>query len=163
VLANFIFVENSPAAPGTVASSQPVQNTASWAPNGVAAPLHEYDALTMSAELVGATGGTLDVYVQISTDLVNWFDIVHFTQLTNGGSAVKWLVPMSNSTTTTVPTAVGMNLSPALSAGSGGAVVNGAFTDRMRLVFVAGSGTSAGAKVTIRVALQSSQRSGGTP
>jgi hypothetical protein len=104
---------------------------------------------------VGATGGTLDVYVQTSPDGgLSWFDIIHFVQLAGGGPAVKYSSPISQSTTTAVPTVVGKNLAPALSAA---AVVNGAFSDRMRLVMVAGSGTSVGAAVIVRLAPQRSR------
>lgn len=116
-----------------------------------------FDAVDVIAELKGATGGTLDVYVQISPDDGNnWYDIIHFAQLAGSAAAIVYQAPISNATATTAPTAVGKNMSPALAGtGSGSpAVVNGAFSDRMRLVMVAGSGTSAGASVVVRVAPQ---------
>jgi hypothetical protein len=156
-LALFIFSETSPAAAGTATSVNPVTNQASFLPNGVAGPLGDYDAVDITADITGATGGTLDVYVQISNDNgQNWYDVVHFAQATAGHAIASYQAPISNSTATTAPTVVGKNLSPALTAG---AVVNGAFGDRMRLVMVAGSGTSAGAPVKVTIA---PQRSGST-
>lgn len=158
--ANWIFAETSPSAPGTAASSQPVQNTASWAPAGVAAPLHEFDAINCVLEIgATATGGTLDVYVQVSADEgITWTDIIHFKQHLTGDGNVIYEAPMSNATTTTAPTAVGKNLNPALSAGTTGTVINGAFSDRMRLVMVAGSGTTVGVTVNMKLFAQTSQR-----
>ncbi len=153
----WIFNETSPSAAGTAASSQPVENQASFLPNGVAGPMSDYDAVDIVADLVGATGGTLNVYVQGSPDDGrNWYDIVAFKQLAPGASAVSYQAPISNAVATTAPSVVGKNLTPALSPGSTGAVVNGAFSDRMRLVMVAGSGTSAGAQVLVRIAPQRS-------
>lgn len=151
--ANFIFSETSPSAASTVASSQPVQDAASYLPAGVAGPLDDYDAIEVIAELVGATGGTLDIYVQQnpSGDGVTWFDIVHFTQLAAAASAVKYEASISLYNNITTPVTVGKNTSPALAAGSN---VNGPFSDRVRLLMVAGSGTSAGAAVKVTVCAQ---------
>ena len=154
-IGNFIFSETSPAAPGTAASVGPVQNAGSYMAAGLAGPLDDYDSIGVVAELVGATGGTLDVYLQSSQDAgISWFDVIHWTQLAGGGAAVKWSSPISQATTTSVPIAVGKNLSPALAAN---VVVNGAFSDRFRLVMVAGSGTSVGAAVVVRICPQRSR------
>jgi hypothetical protein len=149
---NFVFSETSPSAAGTAASSQPVQNAGNFLAPGVAGPLQNFDAADIFAELTGATGGTLDVYLQRSPDDgVTWYDAVHFTQLASGGSAVIYSTALSNAQQTAAPVAVGKNLSPALGAG---VTVNGPTSDRLRLVMVAGSGTSAGAAVTVRVMAQ---------
>lgn len=148
----FIFVETSPSAAGTVASSQPVQNVTAPYPNGVASPIDDSDALDVFAELVGATGGTLDVYVQSSPDGGNnWTEVVHFPQLAGGAAAIKYQAPISLFTNATTPVVVGKNLAPALATNT---VVNGAYSDRLRLLFVAGSGTTAGAAVRVTVTPQ---------
>ena len=153
-LANFVFTETTPAAAGTVASLAAVQNAASYLPSGVAGPMDEYDAVDVIAEIQGATGGNLDVYVQTSPDGgINWYDIIHFPQATAASAVKYYQAPISNATATTAPVVVGKNLVPALAAN---VVVNGAFSDRMRLVFVAGAGTSAGAVVVVRVVPQRS-------
>ena len=146
----YTFVETSPAAAGTVISSQMV--TSSGLSAGIAGPIADADALQIAADLVGATGGTLDVFVQISPDGGNsWYDTVHFPQLAAGALAVKYLAPVSLFTNITVPVVVGKNLAPALAANT---VVNGAFSDRVRLVMVAGGGTTLGAAVRVTVTAQ---------
>lgn len=153
----WIFNETSPSAAGTVASSLPVENQASNFPNGVAGPMSDYDAVDVVAEFAGATGGTLDVYVQGSPDDGrNWYDIIHFAQAAAASGDKIYQAPLSNATTTTQPFVVGKNLNPALAAGTL-SVVNGAFSDRMRLVFVAGSGTTLGTAVKVTIAPQRSQ------
>lgn len=153
--AYFLFVETSPSAPGTVASSQPVQNAANYLPGGVAGPMSDYDAVDVIAEIRGATGGTLAIYLQISPDDgANFYDSIAWPVATAASPLVVYQSPISNSTTTTVPIVVGKNLSPALANSGTGSVINGAFSDRMRLVMVAGSGTSLGAQVIVRVAPQ---------
>lgn len=152
MLSPFIFSETSPSAPGTAVSSQPVQNVTSPYPNGVAAPINDSDALDVFAELVGATGGTLDVYLQISPDGgLNWTETIHFAQLAAGAAAVKYQAPVSLFTNITVPVVVGKNLVPALATN---VVVNGAYSDRCRLLFVAGAGTTAGAAIKVTVTPQ---------
>lgn len=114
--------------------------------------MQNFDSVSVFAELVGATGGTLDVYLQQSPDDgVSWYDCMHFTQLAAGAGAVVYKASMSNAQQTSSPVAVGKNLSPALVAG---AIANGPVSDRLRLVMVAGAGTSAGASVTVRVMAQ---------
>jgi hypothetical protein len=160
--AYFAFSETSPASASTAASSQPVQNAGSFLPAGVAGPMQSYDAVDVIAELKGATGGTLDVYLQISpNDGIDWFDLIHWPQLGAGASAVIYQAPISNATATTTTTVVGKNLSPTLGSATPttGVVVNGAFSDRMRLVMVAGTSTSAGAAVVVRVSPQRAEES----
>ena len=146
----FQFSETSPAAAGTAASSQPILQTSASYPAGTAAPLDEYLALDVTAKLVGATGGTLDVYLQTSLDGGNtWTDSVHFPQLANGAAAIIYRTCTTNLGATS--TVVGQGLSPALAAG---VAIQGGWGDRARLVMVAGSGTSAGAAVQVTVMVQ---------
>lgn len=160
--ASFIFVEMSPSAPGTAASSQPVQSAASYLPGGVAGPMQDFDAVDVIAEIKGATGGTLQIYVQSSPDDgASWYDMVAFPSVGAGATIAYYKAPISNTTTTASPVLVGKNLTPALINSSTAGVVNGAFTDRMRLVMVAGSGTSAGAQVVVKLAPQRGE--GGRP
>lgn len=155
-VANYVFTETSPSSAGTVASSNLVSGGIdNGIPNGVCGLIGDYDSCQVSAELVGATGGTLNVYLQSSPDEgANWYDVIAWPQLASGASAVIYKSPLSNATMTTTTTVVGKNLSPALNPGSTGAVVNGALTDRCRLVMVAGAGTSAGASVVVRLSAQ---------
>jgi hypothetical protein len=150
----YIFSETSPSAPGTSVSSQQVQNVTSPYPSGVATPIDDSDALDVFAELVGATGGTLDVYLQVSPDGgQSWTEIVHFPQLAAGAAVVKYQAPVSLFTNATVPVVVGKNLVPALAVNT---IVNGSYSDRCRLLFVAGTGTTSGAAVKVTVTPQRS-------
>jgi hypothetical protein len=153
MLGNFVFSETGPAAAGTAASSKPVQNAASYLAAGIAGPLDDFDAVDVVAEITGGTGGTIDVYVQTSSDGgANWYDIIHFPQVAGGAGPTFSRAPLSLSTATANAVVVGKNLTPALTTSPG--VVNGAFTDRCRLVMVAGAGTSVGATVVVRMAPQ---------
>lgn len=152
MLQPYVFVETSPGAPGTAVSSLAVQNSAFAA--GIAGPLNDGDALDIVADLVGATGGTLDVYIQTSPDGgPSWYDAVHFPQLAAGAAAVKYRAPVSLFTNSVTPIVVGKNLTPSIAVNT---VLNGAFGDRCRLVMVAGAGTSQGAAVRITVQAQRS-------
>lgn len=148
--------ETSPAAAGTAASSQTVTGSSGAAGVGMLSPvsLEAFNSLNIVAQLVGATGGTLDVHVQFSPDGgTTWVDFIHFPQLLGSASAVKYAAAVSQSGQTSAPIVVGTNLNPALAANT---VVGGAWGDQLRLVMVAGSGTSAGAAVKVTVAAQRS-------
>lgn len=146
----FAFAETSPAAASTIASSVAVTGS-----NGAAGILQSdkgldsFDTLTFYAALVGATGGALDVYVQSSPDQgTTWTDYAHFPQLAAAASAIKYAFSVSRSGQLLVPAVVGANLTPALAVNT---VVGGAWGDRLRLVMVAGTSTSAGAAVSVKV------------
>jgi len=116
--------------------------------------LERYDWFTIDAALVGATGGTLDVYLQrriaLDSEVTGgvWADWLHLTQLASGASAIKYsLQTGSDKTISTV--AFGTDASagtPVLSAAS---FVGGHPGQALRCVCVAGASTSAGAAVTI--------------
>lgn len=116
-------------------------------------PIH---SLQIFATLQGATGGTLDVYLQIKykfnpttyqqgIGVVNdpsiWVDYAHFSQLASAASPVHTVWSVSKSGQQLTATTVGQDLSPALTAGT---IVGGEFGDEMRVVFTAGAGTSVG-------------------
>jgi hypothetical protein len=144
----FSFNETSPAAAGTAASSQAV--TGSVGPPGVASgQLDDYSAIFIDASLQGATGGTIDVYIQNSPDQgVTWFDYAHFAQLAAAAPTVTYVASVAVGAQNLSLATVGKNLVPALAAGT---VNGGAWGDRFRLVMVAGAGTSAGAPVAVRI------------
>lgn len=113
--------------------------------------LQVYDFFSIDAALAGATGGTLDVYLQrrVADDV--WHDWAAYTQLADGASAVSYshfAGPGSSSSIVTVGTGTDSTATPALAAGS---FVGGHPGSALRVVMVAGSGTSAGAAVSIRL------------
>lgn len=102
----------------------------------------------VEATLTGATGGTLDVYLQTSYDGgTTWTDYAHFAQV--AGSAAASVQGFTSSSSEGDPmNAAGQGSTPSLGAGSARKGVMGSF---VRLAMVAGAGTSAGAtqKVTL--------------
>lgn len=129
-------VENSPAAASTAASSKTIKG------------LGSYDTLRIEGTIQGGTGGTLDVYVQCSYDMgTTWSDLVHFAQKADGASASTYGVTLSTAQGDALA-AVGKGTSPALAAGTARA---GCWGDQLRLLFVAGDGTTAGAAQTVKV------------
>jgi hypothetical protein len=107
------------------------------------------DSLTIIGELAGATGGTLDVYLQTSFDEgTTWYDFAHFTQLAAGAAAIKHAWHVSRASERTTITTVGKDGTPALAAGT---ILSGGWGNMMRHVFVAGASTSAGAAQTIKI------------
>lgn len=100
------------------------------------------------AVLTGGTGGTLDIYLQVSPDHgTTWVDYAHFAQLAAGAAAVTKAFTISRGAQQTTITAVGAGTSPALAVNT---VLGGDFGDRMRVLYVAGASTSAGAAQVIK-------------
>src|ERR1700722_8289834 len=105
MLAQFTFSETSPAAASTTAvSSQAVSSAASWAAPGVAAPLDDAVVVDVLATLQGATGGTLDIYVQVSGDDGIWRDAIHFAQLAAGAASITYQASLTSRAQATVDT-----------------------------------------------------------
>ncbi len=122
----------SPAAASTVA-------------NTAAGGFSRFQSLTFIATLAGGTGGTLDVYVQHSADNVTFYDYVHFAQLAAGAASVTYsYAPALNDTISTI----GKNTTPVLAAGT---AAGGHPFDFLRVLYVAGASTSAGAAQSVKV------------
>lgn len=122
---------------------------ASTAVGDTAAGLDKYDSLLVIADLVGATGGTLDIYLQVTKDNgTTWYDYAHFAQLAAGAAAIKKMFTVSRAQGRVATVTVGSGTSPALAVDT---VIGGEWGDRMRAVYVAGASTSAGAAITITI------------
>jgi hypothetical protein len=104
--------------------------------------------LTIFAKVTGATGGTLDIYIQDSPDGVIWYDYWHIPQIVAGAAAVRYAYCPAMNDSVTVIGAVDAGTSPLLANGQ---VRGGKWHDRMRVIYVAGTGTSAGAVQDIRL------------
>lgn len=127
-------------------------SAASTAVLGTFHGLTRWDAFTVVAELQGATGGTLNIYLQrkITDDV--WSDWVSFAQLAGGAAAVKYAVcPALGNTILAVGAGSDATPAPALAAGN---CVGGHPGDAVRVVAVAGVGTSAGTSQTVRIQAQ---------
>jgi hypothetical protein len=151
-LYTYVFHEASPNTATTAASAGVVDNAANYLAAGVAGPFDDTDGTDVYAELVGATGGTLDVFLQVSPDEgANFYDAIHFPQLAAGGAAVIYRATLAyaqqNTTATQgAPIVIGKNLTPLLAVNT---VVPGEGFNRARLVFKSGAGTSAGAAIRV--------------
>lgn len=123
--------------------------SASTAAGSAVYGLDKFDSLMIVATLAGATGGTLDVYLQVSPDEgTTWVDYAHYPQLAAGAASSTRVWCVTRKAQQTTLATVGTGSSPALAANT---IVGGEFGDRMRAVYVAGAGTSAGAAQTIRI------------
>ncbi len=136
----FTLTGTTPAAPSTAVVG---------APAVFATYIDAPESLDICASLIGATGGTLDLFLQTSPDGgATWFDYGHYAQLAAGAAAFRNRVGVSRFQQALTPVVVGVNLTPLLAAAT---FVGGPFNDRMRLVAVAGAGTTAGAVITIQL------------
>jgi len=136
----------NPASYDLSATSPSAQSTVA---GPVAAGLENVDSLLILASLTGATGGVLDVYLQTSADGgASWYDYAHFAQKAAGSGVTHHLFSVSRHAQQLTITTVGKDTTPALPANT---VVGGSFGDRLRVLFVAGSGTSGGAAQTIEL------------
>lgn len=136
---NFVLTGTSPAAAGTVVG--PVSD-------GVTQCIADYTSMRVEASLQGATGGALDVYLQVSYDQgVSWTDFAHFSQLAAGAAAIKYAFTSSRNVGDGAIVTPGKDTSPTLAANT---VRAGDWGSMIRVLFVAGVGTSAGAAQSIK-------------
>lgn len=114
------------------------------------AGLLKYDWFTIDANLQGATGGTLDVYLQrqIASDL--WADWCHFPQQSSGGAAVQYCA-QSGSDKTIHVVEQGTDASAGTPALAANTFIGGHPGNRVRMVMVTGSGVTAGTSQTVKI------------
>jgi hypothetical protein len=110
--------------------------------------LAKFDFITVDATLVGATGGTLDIYLQRElgeTGSLIWADWYHFAQIADSAAAASVTFNSYAATATTYPLTIGIGT---LAAPGVAIAANTLATptpgQRLRIVSVAGAGTSAG-------------------
>jgi hypothetical protein len=121
----------------------------------VSAPVYgldKFSEIKVVAALVGATGGTLDVYLQWTPDGgTTWFDYAHYPQLASAAAAVKYSASSSFGAATT-PTVVGKgSLATPAVALAVNTFLGGPFGNGLRAVYVAGASTTVGAAVAITI------------
>lgn len=128
--------------------------TANAAGTEIATPAHvtglsKYDWITFDADLVGITGGTLDVYIQRQVQNNVWADWAHFPQLAAAAAAINYscnpigVLPI-------VAIGLGTTAAPGVALAAN-TCLGGHPGDKIRAVLVSGAGTSAGAAQTIYV------------
>lgn len=135
----------------TISDTSPA--AASTAIGTIVHGLSDFEFFRIDAALVGATGGTLDVYLQRKIADNVWADWLHYTQLASGGAAVKWTALAGNPTLSTALTStfgIGTDASPGVALAAN-TFLGGHPGQAIRPVYVAGGGTSAGAAVLIYV------------
>lgn len=159
-ISTWTFSETTPSAAGTAVSVNAITGEDGMGTAGILSSpaLTNADVIRVKANLIGATGGTLDVYVQTScNEGATWDDQVHFAQLGAGAGAVIQVCSIAKGALT--PTTIGSGTSPALAAGT---AVQGTWGSQWRLLFVAGTSTSAGAaiKVTVSALREDTRRNG---
>jgi hypothetical protein len=106
-----------------------------------------YRAYTLIGDLVGATGGVLDVVVETSPNGTHWYEFARFTQKAAASAATsEHIDPVLDGKAVIV----GMDLTTTFVLAQA-TCKNGILFDQARVRMVAGSGTSAGAtqKVTL--------------
>src|SRR6478752_742023 len=87
----FSIAEVSPAAASTVVGAQ-------------LSGLGDYPFIRVDAELVGAVGGTLDIYLQRLIKPGAWTDWLHFAQLAAGAAVVRYSAMGGHGLSTTITT-----------------------------------------------------------
>lgn len=134
----FTFADVSPAAAGTVVGA-------------VQRGLGRFTSLRIDAFLIGATGGTLDIYLQRQVAGNAWSDWCHFAQLAAGALAVGYSLKCSMVDSTSIVTSnLATDLIPAVGL-SAATFLGGHPGEGFRAIYVAGVGTSAGAAVKLLV------------
>lgn len=115
------------------------------------------DILTVDAKLTGATGGTLDITLQRQTVLDGvpqdeWLEWARFTQIAAGAAATSVTFGCDGSGTLTIQT-VGRSTtaSPGTPVMTANTYTNVMPNGPLRVVVIAGAGTSAGASQTITI------------
>ena len=126
----------SPAAAGTSISTPIVTG------------LDAFESMKIVTIFEGGVGGTLDIYRQMCDDQDGsaWVDFAHFAQLADAAASLTRLYSVTRQTERLTAIAVAVGDTPALAAGT---VLGGEFGAKMRVVMVAGAGTSAGTAQTI--------------
>lgn len=115
--------------------------------------LGSFKSLFIYAALTGATGGALDVYLQVSPDFgVTWVDYAHYVQIAAAATVAKkaFTVSRYGQQTTVTTVGAGTTASPGVALAAN-TVIGGEFGDRIRVVSVAGASTSAGAAQVIKI------------
>lgn len=107
--------------------------------------LDRYSHVDVYALLVGATNGTLDVYIQTSYDGTTYFDVAHFAQLASGAAAIIYQATFPSVRVAAAPIVVGSNTTSALAAG---AATGARLGRKTRIRTVSGVGTTAGAALS---------------
>lgn len=110
--------------------------------------MSQYSSYTLYVTIAGGVGGTLDVVIEQSPDVVDWYEFSRFTQLAAAAAPITYMnVKFPANQAILV---VGKNLTTTMAIGSGIAIAVPAF-DFWRVRYIAGANTSAGSVQNIKV------------
>lgn len=142
----------------TIAENSPDSGAANVPSVAYVGGLSYFDAISIVATIQGATGDTLDVYLQTSYEINPdwpadhpgriWYDYAHFQQLADGASPVTVALHVNRSTSVTAETSIGTGISPALGVST---IMGGAWGDMLRILFVPGASTTAGSEQVLTI------------
>jgi hypothetical protein len=125
-----------------ITATSPAEETTAAASTTITG-LDEYESFTIDAAITGATGGTLDVYVQRKVG-AKWLDWIAFPQSAAAAALAHYSVDSAAAQSS--PTAVGADAVPALAADTMTVQHPGR---EVRVLFSAGADTTAGASQTV--------------
>jgi hypothetical protein len=110
-----------------------------------------YDRFSIEAVIIGGTGGTLDVYLQRQVTDNVWADWLHFPQVA-AAATKKYAVQCGRSNDVTIrEIATGTDAAHGTPVLAANTFIGGHPGNKIRAVYVAGSGTSVGAAQTIYI------------
>lgn len=130
------FTATSPAAPGTVVSTTPATQTGM------------FTSCSFVVTDQGATGGTLDIFIQTffkSQAGGFWVDVAHLPQVAAGAGAATFAFVLTRWSSAAAAITASLNTASGTPALAANTVVNGVLGYQLRLVLKAGAGTSLGA------------------
>lgn len=147
-----LFSGNSPGAAGT---QLPLTTKPG---DGLIVGIAQSGMAVIDALLQGGAGGVLDIYIQSALDADQagggtWYDVAHYTQLAAAAAQVRWLLTVSRgyNRISAVPSAANpLSGTPTLAANT---TIPDCLGNALRVVMIAGAGTTLGAAQTIKVAL----------
>jgi hypothetical protein len=150
------FTAISPSVPGTFGTSALPITLAGTGVNGIpvaypsyAGGLDEFGSALIDCIVQGAVGGSLTIYFQSSvTKGKRWYDVAALPVLAAGAPTIRYEIALSRARGGGTSAAVVVNTlddTPSLV----NSVLQFNFGDSLRMLFVAGAGTSAGALQTI--------------
>jgi hypothetical protein len=134
----------------------PITNLGVWQVLVTLPGLQEFNKAVGTANLIGATGGTLDVCIQTNyggSGLVGptagyWKDIARFTQLAAGGAAATYGFVLTRGIGGTLNAPTTENTTDATPTLAVNTIVPQALGDAIRLIVLPQAGTTAGAALT---------------
>lgn len=135
-----LITATSPAAASTVVHAESFKG--SW--------LTRAEGLVIDATLTGATGGTLDIYLQRKIDTNEWVDLAHFPQVAAGAAAKRYTATIVGNGSSFVEVGGGTDGAPGVALAAN-TIVDVTPGNEVRIIFVAGASTSAGASQKIRI------------